>query len=119
MIQLSYKSRCDTIPAQYLRYLAPEHINFHLDNEYNHGYTKSMKTAISIPDKIFTLAENLAKQLEMSRSELYSRAIERYVRNHLDESVTETLNAIYDTEDSSLDLTLARIQTSSLSENEW
>ena len=78
-----------------------------------------MKTAISIPDKIFNMAEELAKHLEMSRSELYTRAIERYAREHLDESVTETLNAIYDIEESTLDSTLAKIQAASLSEDKW
>ncbi len=35
-----------------------------------------MKTAISIPDDVFTSADRLAKQLRMSRSELYVRAVQ-------------------------------------------
>jgi len=39
-----------------------------------------MKTAISIPDQIFQQAEFLANELGMSRSELYSKAIEAFIK---------------------------------------
>lgn len=53
-----------------------------------------MKTAVSLPDDVFTTAENLAKQLQMSRSELYSRAIEEYVSRHSPDAVTEALDRV-------------------------
>jgi metal-responsive CopG/Arc/MetJ family transcriptional regulator len=38
-----------------------------------------MKTAVSIPEPIFHAAEALAKRLGLSRSELFSRALEAYL----------------------------------------
>jgi len=73
-----------------------------------------MKTAISIPDPIFRAAEELARRLGLSRSELYSRAVAALVQKHGDESVTQRLDAIYGSEDSSLDPVLARLQHASL-----
>jgi len=58
------------------------------------GYTKSMKTAISIPDDIFAEAEELARRLSMSRSKLYSRAVREYVARHSADQVTEKLDLL-------------------------
>ena len=41
-----------------------------------------MKTAISLPDKTFQEAEKLAKRLRISRSELYARTLEHFLRAH-------------------------------------
>ena len=38
-----------------------------------------MKTAVSLPKHVFYKAEQLAKQLGMSRSELYKKALEKYL----------------------------------------
>ena len=65
-----------------------------LEIRYNLSYTISMKTAISIPDKIFEAAEKAAKRLGVSRSELYVNAIQEYLAQHSDEHVTEELNNI-------------------------
>jgi predicted DNA-binding protein len=46
-----------------------------LDQWYNQSYTLNMKTAISLPDEVFESAEQLAKRLGKSRSELYALAI--------------------------------------------
>lgn len=78
-----------------------------------------MKTAISIPDHVFELAEELARRLNMSRSELYSRAVEAYVRGHRDEAVTDALNKVYATEDSSVDPVTTRLQFASTPKEEW
>ncbi|RIH78664.1 Antitoxin MazE6 [Calidithermus terrae] len=51
-----------------------------------------MKTAISLPDKTFEEAEKLARSLGISRSELYRRALESYLRQYGDEALTEALN---------------------------
>ena len=48
---------------------------------YNRGHTKSMKTAISIPDALFEEAERLAKTRGWSRSELYANAVTAYVNS--------------------------------------
>jgi hypothetical protein len=39
------------------------------------GYTYGMKTAISIPDKVFKEAERLARRLGQSRSKLYGEGV--------------------------------------------
>ena len=41
-----------------------------------------MKTAISIPDPLFERADVLARQFHISRSELYARAVERFVEDY-------------------------------------
>jgi len=58
------------------------------------GYTLGMKTAISIPDDVFDDAERLARELNQSRSALYSRAVREYVARHAPDSVTATLDAL-------------------------
>lgn len=78
-----------------------------------------MKTAISVPDPVFEAGEKLATRLGISRSELYVRALSQYVSTNLEESVTEALNRVYSEEDSTLDPSLARLQSASLPEDDW
>jgi metal-responsive CopG/Arc/MetJ family transcriptional regulator len=54
-----------------------------------------MKTAISIPDELFTLAEITAKKLGIPRSQLFARALEEFIENHSNQSITDKLNKIY------------------------
>ena len=51
-----------------------------------------MKTAISIPDDIFQAAEQMAQRKKISRSELFTDAVQEYMRNHGEEDVTERIN---------------------------
>lgn len=53
-----------------------------------------MKTAISLPDRVFREAEKLARKLKKSRSQLYSEAIAEYLAHHDFESVTEAMNKV-------------------------
>jgi metal-responsive CopG/Arc/MetJ family transcriptional regulator len=78
-----------------------------------------MKTAISIPDRVFRSAEQLAQRLGISRSELYARAIAALIEEHRDDLVTSRLNEIYADggRDSSLDEQTARLQHRSLGRN--
>lgn len=78
-----------------------------------------MKTAISLPDELFEAADRLAKRLRLSRSELYARALGRYVEQHGDDGVTCDLDAVYTTQESSLDPLLARAQSASLGPDDW
>ncbi len=75
-----------------------------------------MKTAISIPDRVFHSAEQLAARLGVSRSRLYTRALSVLVEKHRDALVTTRLNEIYGSGqvDSSLDSDLASAQHRSL-----
>ncbi len=78
-----------------------------------------MKTAISIPDPVFHAAEDMAHNLGMSRSELFSVAISEYMQNHKYQNVTEALNKLYQEEDSSLDKELSAMQLKSIQKEEW
>jgi predicted transcriptional regulator len=55
-----------------------------------------MKTAISLPDDLFASADDLARRLDKSRSQLYSEAVAEYLVRHEPETVTERLNAVHD-----------------------
>jgi len=78
-----------------------------------------MKTAISIPDDVFDAADEMAKRLGMSRSQLYSTAVRRYLDAHRNCGVTAQLDQIYEYQDSSLDLRVAEAQTASLDDEDW
>ena len=79
-----------------------------------------MKTAISIPDAVFNVAERLAKRLGVSRSELYVRAISSYIEEHKGQKVTELLNEIYGgMENQELETGFKRAQMKSISKEVW
>lgn len=80
-----------------------------------------MKTAISIPDPIFESAEKLAKRLGISRSQLYTNAVDALVEKYRYSGVTEQLDAVYssDPDVSSLDDGLEQMQSLSLGKEEW
>ena len=80
-----------------------------------------MKTAISIPDKLFKAAEYLAKRLGVSRSELYQLAVAKLLAEYKDDATTEALNKIYDDDPSlsELDPVLNQLQLASLDKDDW
>ena len=90
-----------------------------LDIRYNLSYTVAMKTAISIPDKVFRSADTLAKRLGVSRSQLYASAVSEYLSKYQSRQVTTRLNSLYSEEDSSLSSNLTLIQVKSLPREEW
>ena len=78
-----------------------------------------MKTAISIPDDIFVSADHLAKRLNMSRSELYTRAIQQYIAECRHVGVKEKLDQVYASEKASVDSALLNAQATSIPGEEW
>ncbi len=78
-----------------------------------------MKTAISIPNSVYEAAEKLAARLGISRSELYARAVEVFVRRHESEDLTARINRVCDRVDTSLDPALRGAQNESLPRDEW
>lgn len=54
-----------------------------------------MKTAISLPDELFEAAEEIAKRLSLSRSELYARAIAEFVAKWSADEVRESYDRAY------------------------
>jgi metal-responsive CopG/Arc/MetJ family transcriptional regulator len=78
-----------------------------------------MKTAISLPDLVFEEAESLARQLGVSRSELYTNALKAYLRKYNKDQILSKLNQIYPEESSELDPILEKIQFMSLPNEDW
>lgn len=79
-----------------------------------------MKTAISIPDPIFKSAEKLAKRLGLSRSELYVRALSKFLEENNGEKVTDLLDEIYgNMENQGLDEEFKKAQMKSLHKDKW
>jgi hypothetical protein len=82
-------------------------------------YYPSMKTAISLPDDIFTAGDALAKRLGLSRSALIAAALAEFIAKHRGSKVSERLDAVYAVEDSRLDAPTSRAQRKSLRRSEW
>jgi len=78
-----------------------------------------MKTAISIPDLVFSRADSFARHRKMTRSALFTIAVDEFIQHHRQEDVTEKLNEVYAKEDSSLDPVLNKLQTLSLPKEDW
>ena len=53
-----------------------------------------MRIAVSIPDEVFDDAERLARRQKVSRSELYSQAIQEYIARHMPDRITEALDRV-------------------------
>ena len=78
-----------------------------------------MKTAISIPDPIFQAGERLAKHLGLSRSELYTKALQAFIAAHDQQHITDALNQVYEQHPSALDPVIAQMQLVSLPREDW
>ena len=78
-----------------------------------------MKSDISIPNPVFRAAENLARKMGVSLSELYTAALNAYVAEHQKENITETLDRVYADEPSTLEPELVKMQVLSLDSEQW
>jgi metal-responsive CopG/Arc/MetJ family transcriptional regulator len=78
-----------------------------------------MKTAVSIPDPLFKAAERAAKRHKISRSRLYTRAVQEYLERRRSEGIKKALDEVYSAEPSEVDPTLARLQWEALGKEEW
>lgn len=52
-----------------------------------------MKTAISVPEETFQRADQLAAQLGMNRSELFTKAVQQFIEWHESSGLTEQIDA--------------------------
>ena len=59
-----------------------------------------MKTAISIPDRVFREAERTAKRLGLSRSEFFTRAAQKLMAALRDAEITASYDAAFADRDS-------------------
>jgi len=78
-----------------------------------------MKTAISLPDKLFESTDALARRLGLSRSQLVATALAEFLAKHRGRDVTRRLDAVYTHETSSLDPATSRLQARSLGHDSW
>jgi len=82
----------------------------------------TVKTAISIQKSLFEEAENLAHELNVSRSELFGLAIESFVRSRQNQKLLEEINQAYSNEPDPADkvrLTKIRKHHRKMVRNAW
>ena len=82
-------------------------------------YNVPMKTAISLPNDVFESADELARRLGVSRSELYATAVAEYLAKFRSEDITARLNEVYADQDSGLSPEIRRAQAKSIGKSEW
>ena len=78
-----------------------------------------MKTAVSIKDKVFQEAEKYAKKAKISRSQLYSDAVEEYLAKRDEQALIDKVNAVCEKVDTSLDPFWKKAQARILKKEEW
>jgi predicted transcriptional regulator len=78
-----------------------------------------VKTAVSVPDDLFRLAEAAARRLRVSRSQLYATAISEFLDKRQANSITERLNEVYSGRPAKVDPALNRAQLRSLGKDSW
>ena len=78
-----------------------------------------MKVAISVPDPVFDAAEHLARQMKVSRSQLYAQALSSYLGAREATAVTAKLNTVYGAEAALVEPVLARAQLQAIHDEAW
>lgn len=78
-----------------------------------------MKVAISIPDRVFRAGERISKRMRISRSQLYARAVEAYVKTQAGDDITEQLNDVYSRQSSSIEPALEAASLEILRREKW
>ena len=78
-----------------------------------------MKTAVSLPDKLFEEAESVARTLRLSRSQLYARALAEFLQQRSPLEVTAKLNELYGDAPASVPPALDRAQRRALPKESW
>lgn len=78
-----------------------------------------MKTAVSLPDDLFRMAETAARKLKMSRSQLYAAALSEFLNRRESKKITARLNEIYSKDPAELDSALHSAQLRSIDRDSW
>jgi metal-responsive CopG/Arc/MetJ family transcriptional regulator len=78
-----------------------------------------MKTAVSLPDELFDEADDFAERTQLSRSELYARALREYLQRHDEDRITAQLNMLADEIDTSLPPEMKHAARKLLGRSEW
>lgn len=80
---------------------------------------RPVKVAISLPDPLFSAAEQMAEQLHVSRSQLYAQALAEYMEKRHEAAITQRLNAVYGAGQEGLDPALNKAQLGVLGDEAW
>jgi metal-responsive CopG/Arc/MetJ family transcriptional regulator len=83
------------------------------------GYTFGMKTAVSIPNELFDVAERLARRTRKSRSRLFSDALREYVNRRSPDRITEAMDQALAEIGEDNDSFLAAASRRRLEHSEW
>jgi len=78
-----------------------------------------MKTAVSLPDKLFRAAERQARRTKKSRSQLYADALAEYLIRHAPDEVTEAMNRVVEQLDEPTDRFVSQAARRILERSEW
>ena len=78
-----------------------------------------MKTAVSLPDDLFADADEFAERVQLSRSELYARALRDYLARHDHDRITAQLDALAAEIETTLAPEMKRITRRRLEQSEW
>ncbi len=78
-----------------------------------------MKTAISIPDKLFAAAEREAKRRGVSRSKFYQEALEELMKARKSHAVTDALNRSFTASPEPDDPMMGRLTKATMTRVEW
>jgi len=70
-----------------------------------------MKTAISLPDALYSDAEKIAQSMGIPRSQLFAKALEEFIIHHKKETITERLNSVYEHIDQNVKILNASIES--------
>ncbi len=58
----------------------------------------NIKTAISIQESLYEQADELARELDISRSRLFALAVEAYIHRYQNQKLLEKINSAYEEE---------------------
>ena len=78
-----------------------------------------MKTAISLPERIFREAERFARRVRKTRSRLYAEAIAEYLARHAPNDVTEAMNQVCDRIGGTVDKFRKKATRNLLAREQW
>jgi metal-responsive CopG/Arc/MetJ family transcriptional regulator len=78
-----------------------------------------MKTAVSLPDKVFRQAESFARRSKKTRSRLYAEALAEYLARHAPDDITESMNKVCDLVGTDPDAFSSKAARSLITPVEW
>ncbi|MFX0136645.1 MAG: hypothetical protein ACFFDN_23605 [Candidatus Hodarchaeota archaeon] len=78
-----------------------------------------MESTVSIPTDLLEESQKTAQKLGMSLADFFAAALRSYVSKYQFQNVIEQLNKIYETESSSIDPNIIKMQVLSLENESW